>query len=138
MPALLGLPDDSRRPGDRTTHDSAATGDDGAVTVEAAFAVMALVCVAVALSWCVTLVGAELALGEAARAAARVAARGGPPDAAPAEARRLVATAHVEVRRDGDHVAVVVTRSLGLPGALAAWGEVGLRADAVAAIEAAS
>jgi len=112
-----------------------ARRDDGAVTVEAAFALMGLLVVVGALAWSLALVGAQLAVGESARAAARVAARGEDVSATVAEARRLVHDARVDVRVDGDHVVVDVTREVTLPGALARWGSVRLAAESVAATE---
>ena len=65
--------------------------DDGAVSIEAAFGIGGLVLVALCLAWCLALVGGELALASATRAAARVAARGEDVDAVVREAHRLVA-----------------------------------------------
>jgi hypothetical protein len=143
-----GSPGGAGRPGRRGWRsvgalgsDPAAVGgapsprDDGAVTVEAAFALMGLLVVVGALAWVLALVGAQLAVGESARAAARVAARGEPVSATVAEARRLVHDAQVDVRVDGDHVVVDVSREVTLPGTLARWGSVRLEAESVAATE---
>ncbi len=109
--------------------------DAGAMTVEAAFAILGLVAVVTAMAWCLALIGAQLAVGEAARGAARTAARGESTVAVSDEARRLVPDAAVAVRVDGDHVVVTVHRSLTLPGIFARWGGIALRADAVALVE---
>jgi len=109
--------------------------DAGAVTVEAALGLLTLLAVAGALVWCLTLLMAQPAVGEAARAGARVAARGDDIASVRAEARRLVPDAEVEVRVDLDHVVVQVGRSVLPPGALARWGAVRLHADAVALVE---
>jgi hypothetical protein len=111
--------------------------DRGAVAVEAALAAFALVVVLLACAWCLLVVLAQLGVGEAARAAARVAARGEADTSASAEAHRLVPTAVVDVRHDGDHVVVDVSRSLSPPGSLGRWGSVQLHAEASALVEAA-
>ncbi len=125
---LPGAPDGDSRPGHRPR-------DEGAMTVEAAFAILGLVAVMMAMAWCLALVGAQLAVGEAARAAARTAARGESTVAVSDEAHRLVPDAAVAVRVDEDHVVVTVHRSLTLPGIFARWGGFALRADAVALVE---
>lgn len=129
--ALLGVPGGRRRPGHG--HE-----DDGAVTVEAAFAMLGLVAVVATLAWCLALIGAQLAAGEAARAAVRVAARGESSVAVGVEAHRLVPDANVDVRVDGDHVVVDLRRTVTLPGVLARWGGIPVHADAVALVEAPS
>ena len=125
---LPGAPDGDSRPGHRPR-------DEGAMTVEAAFAILGLVAVMMAMAWCLALVGAQLAVGEAARAAARTAARGESTVAVSDEAHRLVPDAAVAVRVDEDHVVVTVHRSLTLPGIFARWGGFALHADAVALVE---
>jgi hypothetical protein len=127
---LHGVPDGFGRPGHRP--------DDGAMTVEAAFAILGLVAVVAALAWCLALIGAHLAVGEAARAAARVAARGEPSSAVGEEAHRLVPDAVVDVEAEGDHVVVRLRRTVTLPGLFGRWGTVAVRADAVALVEAPS
>jgi len=128
-----GVPAGIRRPGPHPA--SGTTRDVGAVSVEAAFGIAALVLVLGALLWCLSVLGAQLAVGEAARAAARVAARGDDGGAVRAEAHRLVGDADVVVRVEADHVVVEVSRSVSPPGALARWGAVRLRADATALLE---
>jgi hypothetical protein len=124
---LPGVPDGLRRPGHRA--------DEGAMTVESAFAMLGLVAVVAALAWCLAIIGAQLAVGEAARAAARVAARGELPGAVGDEAHRLVPEAVVQVRVEAGHVVVHLERTVTLPGVFARWGGVDLRADAVALVE---
>jgi hypothetical protein len=109
--------------------------DRGAVTVESAFGILALVAVLSVLAWCLGLLVAQLAVGEAARAAARVVARGEDLGAARDEAQRLLPDAVVEVHHDLDHVVVDVSRSVSPPGALARWGSVRLSAESVALVE---
>ncbi len=128
MSHALVAPAGARRPG-RPYRDT------GAVTVEAALVLLGLTVVLAAVLWCIGLLGAQLALGEAARAAARVAARGESGSAVQAEARRLVPDAVVTVTDDGEHVVVEVRRELRPPGALGAWGRVELAARSVAARE---
>ena len=129
------VPAGARRPGPGTAGGPRGDDDRGAASVEAAFGIVALVLVVGALGWCLSLLGAELAVGEAARAGARVAARGDDPAAVRAEARRLVGDAEVVVHVDADHVVVEVSRSVAPPGALARWGVVHLQADATALVE---
>ena len=90
---------------------------------------------ALLLAWCLALLGGELALASAARAAARVAARGETVDAVAREVHRLVPDAEVGVRADGDHVVVECRRTVDPPGALGRLGTVLLQARAVAVVE---
>ena len=129
MLPTLGAPVGSRRPGHR------CAGESGAVTVEAAVALLALTAVTAALAWCLGLLGAQLAVGEAARAAARVAARGETGEEVAAEARRAVPGAEVGLRVEDGHVVVEVTRELDPPGIAGRLGPVVLRASAVARVE---
>jgi Flp pilus assembly protein TadG len=112
-----------------------ARHDDGAVTVEAALALLGLVVVLAAVVWCLGLLVAQLAVGEAARAGARAAARGDSTPVVDAEVHRLVPAAEVGTSRDGDHVTVQVRRSVRPPGLLSVWGAVTVSASAVAAAE---
>ncbi len=132
MQLTLVVPAGARRPGPRPPQEPA---DRGAVTVEAAFGILALLVVVTALAWCLSLLVAQLAVGEAARAAARVAARGDDLAAVRDEAHRLVGDAVVVVRTDSGHVVVDVSREVTPPGALARWGAVELHADATALVE---
>jgi hypothetical protein len=126
------VPAGARRPGPRPTDRSA---DHGAVSVEAAFGILALLVVVSTLVWSLSLLIAQLAVGEAARAAARVAARGDDLAAVSDEVHRLVPNAVVVVRTESGHVVVEVRRSVTAPGALARWGAVDLHADATALVE---
>ncbi len=126
----LGVLVGSRRPG------RPVGGEAGAVTVEAALALLGMTVVLGAVAWAVGLLGAQLALGEAARAAARVAARAESSADTVAEATRLVPDAQVDLGTDGEHVVVELRRSVHAPGLLARWGAVELVARAVAATEA--
>jgi hypothetical protein len=132
MQQPTGVPAGARRPGPRS---ATAPRDGGAVSVEAAFGIVALVAVVCVLAWCLSLLTAQLAVGEAARAAARVAARGEDAVAVREEAHRLVGDADVVIRVEADHVVVEVSRSVTPPGALARWGAVRLHADATALVE---
>lgn len=123
-----GVPGGASRPGHRRR-------ESGAVSVEAALAMLGLVAVTVGLAWCLGVLGGQLAVGEAARAAARVAARGESSAAVTAEARRVAPGSDVDLQVDADHVVVVVHRSVTLPGALARWGVVELHADATGLLE---
>ena len=103
--------------------------DDGGVTVEAAFAVATLVVVLVLCLAGLTAVAMQVRCVDAAREAARLAARG--DERAAAGAARMVgpAGAGLEIRRsDGRVVARVVARSPLLPG-------ITIAAEAVAAVE---
>lgn len=126
------IPAGARRPG---SHRERPGAERGAVTVEAAFGILALLAVASGLVWCLALLPAQLAVAEAARAAARVAARGDDAAVVRDEARRLVPDAWVDVHLDVDHVVVEVTRTLSPPGVLGRWGSVHLSAESVALVE---
>jgi hypothetical protein len=121
------VPGGARRPG--------PTRDGGAVSVEAAYAIGGLVLVALVLAWTLSLLGGELALASASRAAARVAARGDSVDDVVREVHRLVPDADVSVRRDDDHVVVECRRSVSPPGLLDRLGTVQLVARSVAVVE---
>ena len=99
------------------------------VTVEASFAVLALVAVLVMCTAGLTAVSMQVRCVDAAREAARLAARGD-GDGADRAARRVAPAGSVlELRHDGDHVVAVVTaKSILLPG-------IPIRADAVALVE---
>lgn len=93
-------------------------GDDrGGVTVEAAFAVAALVAVVVLGVGGLAAVSAQVRCIDAAREAARLAARGDDGAAVDTARRTGPDGASVEVRRDGGRiVARVRVRALLLPG----------------------
>lgn len=91
--------------------------------------------VSLLLAWTFALLGSELALASASRAAARVAARGQGVDDVVAEARRLVPEAVVSVRDDGGHVVVECRRAIEPPGLLARLGSIRLVARSAAVVE---
>lgn len=122
VPGAFGLPGRARP-------------DEGAVAVEAALSLLALVAVVAVLVWGVGLLGAQLAVGEAARAAARAAARGESTAVVEAEARHLAPGASVSIRVVGDRVEVEVAREVAAPGGLARLGTVDLASSATAAVE---
>lgn len=103
--------------------------DRGAVTVEAALAIAALVAVLVLCLAGVSAVSMQVRCIDAAREAARLAARGDNAHAESAARRIAPADAVVQLRRDGDFVvARVSTTSALLPG-------VTIVAEALAAAE---
>jgi Flp pilus assembly protein TadG len=114
--------------------------DRGAVTVEAAIALLALVFLLAVLSWFLVVISAQLRIGDAARAAARVAARGESYAAVRAEARKISPNASVAVDRTGTgqgaRVVVSVTdRMLPPTGMFSGIGAVVLRSEATALLE---
>lgn len=98
----------------------------GAVTLEAAVAVLALAVVLAALAWCLVVLGAQLRSQDAARAGAVLAARAQPYADVRDEARRIVPGAQVTVDdASGGRVTVVVRRRLTPPlGLLSGLGSV--------------
>ena len=125
MTTQVEVPGGTRRPGP-------SRDDTGAVAVEAAYGLGGLVLVTLALAWLLSLVGAQLAVGEAARAAARVAARGESETQAAAEGHRLVPDSVIVVERTGGRVRVAVRRDVRPPGLLGGLGRVRLAAEASA------
>ncbi len=114
-----------------------STGDRGMVTAEAALVLPVLVVVAVALAWLVLVGAAQVGCLDAAREAARLTARGEPPDAVDAVVSRLApGPAHWEAGEHGGVVTASVTTVVGprLP-LIGSVGQVELTADAVAARE---
>ncbi|WP_234380347.1 TadE family type IV pilus minor pilin [Streptomyces sp. CMB-StM0423] len=109
-----------------------ARTDAGVVTAEAAVAVPALVFLALGLVWALMAAAAQIQCVDAARAGARAAARGEPPDdvrgAALAAAPR---GADVAVARAGDLVRVRVRAAAPGPGSLS----LDLGGEAVALVE---
>jgi len=84
--------------------------DRGSATAEIAVALPALVLVLAVCVWALTVVAADLRCAEAARAAARAAARGEEPAGVTAAARRAApGQADVSTGTDGDLVAVRVS-----------------------------
>lgn len=104
-------------------------GDErGAVTVEAAIAIASIVLVVVMCLGAALAASVHIRCIDAAREAARLAARGDSANAVAAARRVAPDGAQVSVREDGDYVVATVTASAGiLP--------LDLRAEAVAAIE---
>ena len=104
-------------------------GDTGAGTVEAAFGLAALVAVLVLCLGGGTALAAQVRCVDAAREAARLAARGDGTAAAAAAERIAPAGAVLRVRSDGEFVAARVTvRTALLPGLT-------VGAEAVSAVE---
>ncbi|MBA0053532.1 hypothetical protein E0L36_22425 [Streptomyces sp. AJS327] len=99
------------------------------MTAESAVVIPALVLLAALLLWGVLAAVAQVRCADAARAAARAAARGEPP-AVVREAARATGPrgTRAEVRREGELVRVRVRANAAGPGVLS----VGLRAEAVA------
>ncbi|HWH29221.1 MAG TPA: TadE family type IV pilus minor pilin [Mycobacteriales bacterium] len=94
--------------------------DRGSVTAETALALPVLLAVLAVALWAVAAVSAQLRCADAAAGAARAAARGEPPDAVTALARRLAPEgADVQVGGDGDEVVVVVTARVAPPAVAA-------------------
>jgi hypothetical protein len=89
----------------------------------------------VALVWGMSLVGAQLAVGEASRAAARAAARGASDTDVAAEARSTVAAAEVRIARDAARVQVEVSAVAAPPGLLGGLGSFRLSSTSTAARE---
>ena len=104
-------------------------GDDrGGVTVEAAFAVAALLVVAVLCALGVITIVGQVRCIDAAREAARLAARGDEASAVSAARRIGPVGLRVDLRRDGDRVLARVSSASPLPGLV-------LAAEAVAVAE---
>ena len=128
MSLALRVPGAVRLPG-------RARSDVGAVTVEAAISLLALAAAVAVLMWGVGLLGAQLALGEASRAAARAAARGEGAASVTAEAQRLAPAAEVRIRGGGGRIEVEVVRVVTPPGLLGRLGSFRLASVATAAVE---
>ncbi|WP_082965978.1 TadE family type IV pilus minor pilin [Mycobacterium kubicae] len=105
------------------------TGSAGSSTVEAALAIATLVSVLVLCLAGVTAASMQVQCVDAAREAARLAARGDGRVAVQVARRLAPKGARVQVRRDGQYlVATVIARSKVLPG-------IDIRANAVSAAE---
>jgi hypothetical protein len=102
--------------------------DRGGVTVEAAFAVASLLVVAVLCAIGVISIIGQVRCVDAAREAARLAARGDEASAVAAARQIGPAGLRVELRRDGDRVVARVSGASLLPG-------IAMVAEAVAALE---
>jgi TadE-like protein len=110
---------------------------DGAVTAEAAMVLPVLVLFLLALVWLVGLGVAQVRVVDAAREAARAAARGEGAAAAVALARRVApAASSAQVSQGGQRVHAVVSCAVRGPGGLLALlPPVRVRAEAVAVRE---
>jgi Flp pilus assembly protein TadG len=94
---------------------SALRSSDGMVLLETALAIPLLVAVTVALAWGISLAATSLALGDAARTAARDLARGEPSAQVLSRAQQAVPDARVSVADAGDSVAVVIDQDVHAP-----------------------
>lgn len=104
-----------------------ASGDRGAVVVETAVSLLAVVLLLGALVWFLVVLDVQLRAGDAARAAARLAARGQPDADVRDEARRIAPGSEVLVSRrstgEGVLLVVEVRRRVEAPsGPLPSWG----------------
>lgn len=110
--------------------------DDGTVTAETAVLLPVLLVVLAAAVGVLACVGAQLKCVDAARAAARVAARGEPVAAVQVAGKRWAPPgAQVRVRSEADVVEVVVHARVRPFGAALRVPPVDVRARAVAAVE---
>lgn len=106
-----------------------ARAEDGIATVEAAFAILGLVATLVVCAAGLTSVSMQIRCVDAAREAARLAARGDEPAAVRVAREVAPAGAQVLLHRRGEFVVATVTsKSTLLPG-------VSITADSVAAAE---
>jgi hypothetical protein len=92
----------------------ARTGDNhsyerGSAVIEAAVAIPALVAIALALLWIISLGVTHVRVDEAAYSAARLAARGATEDSVRLVVQSRLASAQVEMTSDADTVSVTVT-----------------------------
>lgn len=94
---------------------SVTSDDAGMVIVETAIAIPALAVVAASLAWAVSIGAASLALGDAARAAARDIARGEAASTALARAGAEVPYATLTLGAEGSSAVVVATREVRAP-----------------------
>ncbi|WP_062994565.1 TadE family type IV pilus minor pilin [Nocardia mikamii] len=108
---------------------SARTSERGAVTVEAAIALAAVVVVVVLCLGALLAASMQIRCIDAAREAARLTARGAEVEALPAAQRVAPPGADIEVRAEGDRVVAVVRARAPLLPMLR------LRAEAVAVRE---
>jgi hypothetical protein len=115
------------------------SGETGTVTAELAVALPGVVLLAVLLALTGQAVIAQVRCTDAARAAARLAARGEPASAVLAEAaRRAPPGARARLSADGAEVTVVVSYRLAVPaGRWVTWAAVPVGASASAAVESA-
>jgi len=118
--------------------DISLADDAGSVSIEAAMGLFAIVFAVLMAAWFTGLLLSQLAIGEAARAAVRVAARGDDAAAVVAEAHRIVPQSDVFIDHQGSEIHVEVSRTLSPPGVLVGLGAVRLHASSFAADEAQS
>ena len=111
--------------------------DRGAVTAELALGLPLLVAVAIGLVWLLAVGAAQVRVVDAAREGARALARGDEEGAAFARVSEVAGPGSRATATYGaGSVTVTVERTMSGPGGLFdAWPAVGLRAEAVAAIE---
>lgn len=102
------------------------SSEEGMVIVEAALAIPMLVAVAAAMIWALLVATTSLAVGDAARAAARELARGVPAAEALAHAEASVPGASARVDDGEAAVAVVVTKEVHAPVPILAGLSVGV------------
>jgi hypothetical protein len=88
------------------------------VLLETALAIPLLAAVAVALAWGISLGATSMALGDAARLAAREIARGVDVSVAVAAAQAEVPAADVQVEEEGGSVIVIAVQDVAPPGPL--------------------
>ena len=121
----------------RAPRASARPADGGSVTAEAAVVLPVLLVVLAAAVAVLACVAAQLRCVDAARAAAREAARGeAPADVRAAGQRVAPADARVTLQADGDTVEVVVSAEVRpFGGVLRVLPSVSVQARAVAAVE---
>jgi len=111
--------------------------ESGAVTAEAAVVIPVLALFTLVMMWFVSWGIAAVRVQDAAREAARVIARGDDPSAGTGLARRVAPErSRVDIERDPQTVAVVVSAPVRGPGGLLGFlPSVTVRGRAVAAIE---
>lgn len=116
---------------------SRARGEKGAVTAELAMAMPLLVALTMALAWLLSLAHGQILVVDAAREAARFAARGEDDARAHELAGRIAPRgARVSLAREGEWVVVSVqARVAPLRGVLGGLGAVTLSSEATAAVE---
>ena len=90
--------------------------DRGMVLLETALAIPLLLAVAVALCWGISLTATTMALGDAARSAARDLARGTPVSEALGRAQASAPGARLRIEDADDSVAVTADQEVSAPG----------------------
>jgi len=102
------------------------------VTAEFAVVMQAVVIVMAMMMFAISVGVAHVRAQEAARVAARSAARGDDADAITAAARRNAPGADVVIERDGERVRVDVGLSVGIPGLGLHLGSISINAHSIA------